>query len=262
VEPRAPLRPPPKAPDGSPEPRRGEAGFENDVRAMFTHIAPGYERFDHMASLGQDYLWRPRALWSLERRRSGRETRAILDIGCGTGELARLARRRFPQAAVTGLDLTRAMLEIAQLRSGRSASGRWVEGSALSLPFPSGRFDAVLSAFLLRNLPDLGAGFREMRRMLAPSGSLLALEITEPTAPFVRATFHAYFDHVVPALGVAVGSAGPYRYLPESLRHLPSRDAMVALLEASGFVHVVAEPLSQGIVTAYFAEVPVGTSRP
>jgi len=223
---------------------------------MFTHIARGYERFDHVASLGQDYLWRPRALWSLERRRRGRPTRSILDIGCGTGELARLASRRFPGAKVSGLDLTRAMLTLAYARSLRSVGGRWVEGSALALPFPDGRFDAVLSAFLLRNLPDLGAGFREMRRALGPGGTLLALEITEPTAPFVRATFHAYFDHVVPALGAAVGSAGPYRYLTESLRHLPSREGMLTLLEQSGFIDVVAEPLSQGIVTAYFGEVP------
>jgi demethylmenaquinone methyltransferase/2-methoxy-6-polyprenyl-1,4-benzoquinol methylase len=253
---------PARAPDGSPAPRRGTAGFESEVRAMFTHIAAGYERFDHVASLGQDFLWRPRALWALERRRTGRSTGSILDVGCGTGELARLARRRFPGAQVTGLDLTRAMLALARSRTPGRDRDRWVEGSALALPFPDRRFDAVLSAFLLRNLPDLPAGFREMRRVLRPGGTLLALEITEPKDPFVRATFHAYFDHVVPALGEAVGSAGPYRYLPESLRHLPGREALVGQLRAAGFAEATALPLSRGIVTAYFAEVgavPAGT---
>ncbi|MHB1932664.1 MAG: hypothetical protein ACYCPV_06755, partial [Thermoplasmata archaeon] len=58
------------AEDGSPYPDRTRPDFEQEVRAMFTHIAGRYEWFDHLASAGQDYLWRPRALWALDRVRA------------------------------------------------------------------------------------------------------------------------------------------------------------------------------------------------
>lgn len=247
------------APDGSPYPERGGVAFERDVRAMFTHIAHGYDWFDHMASLGQDLLWRPRALWDLDRFRAGRPVDALLDIGCGPGSLTFLAARHYPRARVLGADFTEAMARAAGSRArppAISARLGFARASALGLPFAAGSFDVAMSAFVARNLPDLGRAFRELARVLRPGGTLLTLEITEPTSPFVRASFHAYFDNVVPALGRLVGSEGPYTYLPESLRHLPDREGMLALLRSSGFGRVVAVPQSLGIVTSYLAEVP------
>jgi demethylmenaquinone methyltransferase / 2-methoxy-6-polyprenyl-1,4-benzoquinol methylase len=252
------------APDGSRYPDRTDPAFERDVRAMFGEIADGYDTFDHVASLGQDLLWRPRALWALDRFRRGQPTpKRALDIGCGTGDLTRLTARHFPSVAMVGADFTGPMLALASRRTRVRPEGTRVtfaRGSALGLPFRSASFDLVLSAFVVRNLPDLAKGFAELRRVLRPGGTLLTLEITEPANPFVARTFHAYFDAVVPWLGAAVGHAGPYRYLPESLRHLPPRGEMLAKLAAAGFGRVATVPHSGGIVTTYLAE-PAGRSR-
>jgi demethylmenaquinone methyltransferase / 2-methoxy-6-polyprenyl-1,4-benzoquinol methylase len=224
---------------------------------MFTHIAERYDWFDHLVSFGQDYVWRPRALWALDRFREHRPVRRILDIGCGPGDLATLAGRQVPSATVLGVDFTAAMLRRAAHRGDLARFGprlRFCQASAMHLPFRAGSFDVVMSAFVVRNLVDLKVAFRELRRILAPGGSLLTLEITEPSSPLFRATFHAYFDRVVPWLGAAVHSAGPYRYLPESLRELPGRAAMLKMFLEAGFSRAVAEPLSFGIVTAYLAD--------
>ena len=245
------------APDGSPYPDRARPTFEHDVQAMFGYIAERYDWFDHVASMGNDFLWRPRALGQLDRFRPPGPIRRALDLGCGTGDLARQVARRYPRALVVGADFTAPMLRNAQRRNARAAEGGRVglaRANALRLPFADGSFDLVTNAFVARNLADLPRAFREMRRVLRPGGHLLTLEITEPTSPTFGALFHAYFDRVVPWMGAAVASAGPYRYLPESLKTLPGRDALLAMMRAAGFPRAVTRPQSMGIVTTFLAE--------
>lgn len=240
------------APDGSPYPERRSPSFERDVQRMFTHIANGYDGFDHLVSIGQDLLWRPRAVRELRRFRGPGPLRRALDVGCGTGDLAALIAAGFPGGRVVGADFTRAMLDRARARQeGRPLE--YARASALRLPFADAAFDLVSSAFVLRNFADLGTALEESRRVLRPGGVLLTLEITEPISPAVRRLFHAYFDRVVPALGSVVGSAGPYRYLPDSLRALPDRAAIVRAMERAGFDRVVAPTQSLGIVTTFLA---------
>jgi demethylmenaquinone methyltransferase / 2-methoxy-6-polyprenyl-1,4-benzoquinol methylase len=253
------------AADGSPLPDRRDPNFERDVRRMFTHIAARYEWFDHVASMGNDLLWRPRALWDLDRFRPSGAVDRILDLGCGTGELTRLTARHFPGARVVGMDFTAAMISVARRRTPEPAEGRRIEfgrGTAMRLPFADGTFDLATNAFLARNLIDLDAALAEMRRVLRPGGVLLILEITEPVSPAFGAVFHAYFDHVVPWLGAAVDSAGPYRYLPESLRRLPGRPEFRAALRRAGFSRTEARTQSMGIVTTFLAEAGPGPAPP
>jgi demethylmenaquinone methyltransferase / 2-methoxy-6-polyprenyl-1,4-benzoquinol methylase len=245
------------AADGSPYPDRSGPGFEADVQRMFTHIAERYDWFDHVASMGNDFLWRPRAFWDLERFWPAPEARRILDVGCGTGDLARQAAHRYRAARVLASDFTPAMLRKARRRLGatpEAARFGFARATALKLPFADATFDLVTNAFVARNFSNLPAALREMRRVLRPGGVLLTLEITEPVSPAFGRLFHAYFDRVVPMLGTAVASAGPYRYLPESLRSLPSRPEFVRLLTAAGFPRATARPQSLGIVTTFLAE--------
>lgn len=95
---------------------------------------------------------------------------AVLDVACGTGVLAREARRRVgEEGQVTGLDLNPAMLAVAR----REASGiTWEEGPAESLPFDDGAFDAVVCQFSLMFFEDREAALAEMWRVLGPGGRL------------------------------------------------------------------------------------------
>ena len=249
--------PVPTARDGSPLPLRDRPTYGRDLRAMFTHIARGYEWFDHVASLGQDFLWRPVAIWGLEKFRGpARPIRRILDVGCGTGELTRLVARRYPSTEVVGLDFTAAMVALAR----RTTPGelgrriRWVRGDAQRLPFRRERFDLIVSAFVARNLPDLPGALGELHRVTAPGGAAMILDITGPSHPLLRKGFEAYFGHVVPWMGAAIGSEGPYTYLPRSLAHLPPPDGFVAELRRAGFARAAARPLSGGVVTAFLAD--------
>jgi SAM-dependent methyltransferase len=94
----------------------------------------------------------------------------VLDVGCGTGVLAREALRRVGQEGqVVGLDLNEGMLAVAARAEPKI---EWRQGDAASLPFEDASFGVVISQFALMYFPDRVACLREMWRALAPTGRL------------------------------------------------------------------------------------------
>jgi SAM-dependent methyltransferase len=94
----------------------------------------------------------------------------VLDVGCGTGVLAREARRRVGQEGrVVGLDLNEGMLAVA---ARTEPTIEWRQGDAASLPFDDASFDIVVSQFALMYFPDRATSLSEMWRTLAPGGRL------------------------------------------------------------------------------------------
>jgi ubiquinone/menaquinone biosynthesis C-methylase UbiE len=94
----------------------------------------------------------------------------VLDVGCGTGVLAREALKRVgPDGQVVGLDLNEGMLAVAARTEPKI---EWRQGNAASLPFEDARFDVVVSQFALMYFPDRTAALSEMWRTLAPGGRL------------------------------------------------------------------------------------------
>jgi ubiquinone/menaquinone biosynthesis C-methylase UbiE len=95
--------------------------------------------------------------------------RRVLDLGCGTGRLLRVAASRFPGALLVGVDISAGMLSVA---SRAQTPAGLVRAAAESLPFPSGSFDLVIATLTLRHWVDRVAGLAESRRLLAPGGVL------------------------------------------------------------------------------------------
>jgi len=96
--------------------------------------------------------------------------RAVLDVGCGTGQLAARLRRELPRTYVVGCDFSRGMLGQARARDRRTP---WVQGDAGCLPFRDGTFDAVVCTEAFHWFPDPRRALAEFRRVLRPAGRLL-----------------------------------------------------------------------------------------
>jgi ubiquinone/menaquinone biosynthesis C-methylase UbiE len=116
----------------------------------------------------------------------------VLDVACGTGVVASLASKRIAQGHVTGLDLNKGMLAVARTLPSEGAPIDWIEGSALELPFPAGKFDLVLCQLGLQFFPDQRLALREIRRVLSTSGRVAlsvysAIERTPGANAFVLA---------------------------------------------------------------------------
>ena len=110
----------------------------------------------------------------------------ILDIGCGTGSLAVLAKQRFPEVEVTGVDPDPRALE----RAGRKARRAGVHvrfdcGFADALDYPDASFDRVCSSFMFHHLArdEKAATLRAVRRVLKPGGRLHLLDFAGSHAP-------------------------------------------------------------------------------
>ena len=117
----------------------------------------------------------------LEAAELGEGTR-VLDLGCGTGSLVAMLKRRHPSARVSAIDpdpkaLARAR---AKLESAGSAVD-FEQGFADALPYADGAFDRVLSSLMIHHLtaPEKDAALREAFRVLAPGGTLHVLDFAE-----------------------------------------------------------------------------------
>ncbi len=214
------------------------------VRRMFDRIAPVYDAMNRVMTAGLDRRWR--RLTVAEAVRPGDR---VLDACCGTGDLA-IAARRAGAREVVGLDFSEAMLDRARRKE---PAIEWVRGDVLALPFPDSSFDAATVGFGVRNVEDLEAGLRELRRVLRPGGRLGVLEITTPRGPFAP-FYRVWFDRVVPLLGRVLPGGAAYAYLPASVRRFPGPEALRDLLGRTGFGEVRFRLFAGGIVALHVGE--------
>lgn len=175
---------------------------------VFAEIAGNYDRINRILSLGQDQAWRRRALQHLPPGR-------LLDLGAGTGA----ANAIFERFDVVALDPAPQMLEI-------NPAGKRVVAVGENLPFADASFDAVFSAYVVRNLDSLATTLAEVHRVLRPGGRLGIVDLGRPATP-LKARLHKIGTAIVlPAVGTAVGARDEYTYLNRSLDKLPPPEHM------------------------------------
>jgi demethylmenaquinone methyltransferase/2-methoxy-6-polyprenyl-1,4-benzoquinol methylase len=210
------------------------------VQTMFDRIAPVYDAMNRVMTAGLDRRWRRATVRAVVQ-----SDNVVLDVACGTGDLAAEAARA--GGRVTGLDFSPEMLVRARRKE---PSVEWVQGDMLALPFADASFDAATCGFGVRNASDLDLALRELARVLRPGGRIGILEITRPRG-LLRFFFAFWFDRVVPMLGRVLPGGEAYTYLPASVRRFPAADELVTVLERAGFRDVRYRLFGGGIVALH-----------
>jgi demethylmenaquinone methyltransferase/2-methoxy-6-polyprenyl-1,4-benzoquinol methylase len=230
-----------------------------EIRDSFDAIARRYDFTNRVISCGVDLYWRKVAVRTFaDLPRAGR----VLDLACGTCDLALELLRHRPDARVVGADLSRVMLGIAARKVPAALAARaggavpaavpLVNAAAETLPFSGGGFDGAMAAFGIRNVPDYRAGLREMRRVLRPGGRIVVLEFSTPPSRLMWRAYNWYFFNVLPRIGgVLTGNEGAYRYLTRSVTDFPGAPEFARVLEECGFARVTWRSMTGGIACVH-----------
>jgi demethylmenaquinone methyltransferase/2-methoxy-6-polyprenyl-1,4-benzoquinol methylase len=240
----------------------GNSGADKarNVREMFGSIAHRYDFLNHLLSGNIDRLWRRRCLREVAAR-IGTNNPTILDVGCGTADLSLTFSRL---GRVVGCDFCHPMLKIGMEKVARRQvlhPVTLVGGDALHLPFGDQSFDAVVSAFCLRNLADMRTGLKEMYRVLRPGGVVGILDFGMPEDRLLAGAYRFYFQRILPKIGALLsGVRGPYQYLPDSVESFAAPAELRQLLEEVGFVRPENQALSAGIAILLLGRVHQGVA--
>jgi ubiquinone/menaquinone biosynthesis methyltransferase len=220
------------------------------VRRLFDVIAPRYDLITVLLSYGQDRRWK-RRLADMAQLSPGIK---VLDLACGTGDIAFEAARR--GARVTGLDVTHRMLQIAkQNQLSSRAPISFVTADMSALPFPGATFDVVTTGYGLRNVPELSVALEEIHRVLTPGGRLLSLDFNRPSNAVTRGLFLSYLTLVGSALGLVLHrDPDTYRYIPESIRRYPGAEGVSGLARRVGFAACEYIPVLGGLMAIHSAK--------
>ena len=221
------------------------------VSGFYDGIFHYYETVNAFLTLGLDACWRMKAA----KLALASKPAAILDVCCGTGDLAlALLRLSGGRSAVTGADFNRSMLAKARARKGKV---RYLEAEAENLPFPDGTFDALTVSFATRNLgreKDLSGYFTEFCRVLKPGGVFINLETSQPGNRFIRLVFHAYvrlMTGLVTALFPKTKTA--YDFLSGTIAAFYPPGELSKIILRAGFSKVEIRPLMFGAIAIHKA---------
>lgn len=220
------------------------------VRRMFGAVAKRYDLNNRLHSLGQDQVWRKRAVRTAKAQPSDH----VLDVACGTGDLS----EAFADAGVTevtGVDFTPEMLELAVAKAARRRRRPGIPrptyqlGDAMALEAPDASFDVVSIAFGIRNVTDPGKAISEFHRVLRPGGRLIILEFCEPTFAPVRLFNGFYCKRIMPLTAslIAGDRSGAYRYLPRSVETFGDPAQLAEAVSMAGFMELNQVRLTMGI---------------
>jgi len=219
------------------------------IREMFGRLSGRYDLMNNIITMGRVGAWRKKMFEAASL--AGDES--ILDVGTGTGAIARRFAGAAPDARVTASDFSKRMIETGRYSPG-GEKVLWCLADALWLPFADESFDLVTSGYLVRNVADLHKAFSEQARVLKPGGVLICLETCPPPRSFFRPFLLFYIRYVLPLLGrMVAGSRGSYAYLARSTEGFETPEGLAGVIEGSGLVVARTDRLmfgTQVLVTA------------
>ena len=215
------------------------------ARELFAPLGGSYDRYARLLSFGQDPRWRAFLV-----SRVPASALRVVDVATGTAAVAIELVQTTPLRSVVGIDQSPEMLAAGRARVANAGVADRIElreGSAESLPFSDGEFDALTFTYLLRYVEDPLATLRELARVVRPGGTMAMLEFGVPRGVW-RPLWELYVRVGLPAAGALIspGWREVGRFLGPSIREFHKSLSLTELWKEAGLVDVVERRLSLG----------------
>lgn len=221
---------------------------------IFDDIASTYDFLNHLLSFGIDKRWRKKILKHLPTKNPIH----ALDLATGTGDLAVVLGYDARINKVTGIDLSKNMVEIAKvkvLKKKLNHKVQFIIGDGQNIPSADNCFDMATISFGIRNFSNPKAGLVDIYRVLKPGGRAMIMEFSIPKSPFFKAIYFFYFRHLLPFVGNIVSKhKDAYTYLNKTVEDFPYGEAFLQMMREAKFENLKAIPLTFGIATLYIGD--------
>lgn len=226
----------------------------SEIQEMFSRLSNRYDIANHILSFGADIYWRKKTV-QIAKPVTGEK---LLDICCGSGDLAFAFAKSCNGLEITATDFSEAMLKLAKRKEKKLNLKKpisfHVEDCTAS-KLPDGQFDIISCGFGVRNLSDLRSGLSESLRLLKKGGRICILEFSMPDFFLVKAFYMLFLRFIVPAAGFLLsGKFQAYKYLSKSICKFSTDVDVPAELERNGFSDVKTKKLTFGVVSIYTAK--------
>ena len=229
------------------DPQAGQdlARREALVDRWFDGTGASYDRVVAWTTLGLDGYWKRRMLAVLPERAT-----RVLDLACGTGIVLERLARRYPDAELVGVDLTREYLDVAGTKLGRKdIDARLIHANAETVAF-DGRFDVVSASYLPKYV-DAERLLANLTPHVAPGGTVVMHDFTYPKVLLLRWAWYGWMRLLATA-GRRVFPAWDKAF-DDELLHFIVRSrwprSFVRAFEQHGYVDVTCEPVSGRMAT-------------
>lgn len=218
-----------------------------DVGKMFARVAPSYDKINRAMCFGMDARWRKALAKSAVKCAEKGE---ILDLACGSGDVAMRILDICPEQKITCADFCPEMLELAKSKilTRNPRNVKFEIADAAKLQFEDERFSAVAIAFGFRNFKDREICLKEISRVLKGGGKLFILEVAR--APkCVEWAQNIFMEQFVPRIASRFGAdKSDYEYLAKTTRVFPRKKELNKLIESCGFKNAKTKSFALGCV--------------
>lgn len=228
------------------------------IQAMFGSIAKSYDRTNGVLSLQLHKRWNAELVKQVIEPS---KPKAILDLCCGTGEIAFTYLRKAPHPCRAYLlDFCKEMLDCARHKAKQLALNSkhnisYLQADAQAIPLADNSVDCVTIAYGIRNVKDPANCIREVLRVLRPGGTFGILELTQPTNPILRFGHTIYLRTLLPLLGWCLSdNQKAYNYLCKSIQAFIKPSDLEKTMLQIGFRQTSIVPLWGGIATILIAK--------
>ncbi len=218
------------------------------VQEVFSSVAPSYDLMNDLMSLGMHRLWKKRFIEIMDIKKN----EIILDVGSGSGDIAKEILKEKLTTSLYLLDLNEDMLSEGKKRLKKEQNIKYFIGNAEKLNFENNFFDKYVISFCLRNVTEYQLSLKEAYRVLKPGGKYCCLEFSTPKSSLISSSYKIYKSKILPLLGEIVAKdKNAYEYLSESIDLFPSQEELSQNLEDCGFTKVETINLFNGIVAIH-----------